>query len=99
MRWRMERANVGARAQEEPRLINRWPVRGETVLVLAECHRVPMRVADAFVIEAGACVFLFGYVTGSNVPHSCLVRRCELAVLANCPRCLGTWRSCTCSSC
>lgn len=98
MRWRMDGANLGTRAQRErPTMIDGWPQRGETVLVVKNGQSVPLLVADTYVIEADHCAFVVGYVPGSDRPRVGLVRRDEVAVLANCPRCLRAWHGCACT--
>lgn len=41
-----------------------WPGRGETVLWTGGERPIPLRVADAYVVEAGAFAFLVAYRVG-----------------------------------
>lgn len=77
-------------------MIHDWPRRGETVLVCKDERPFPMRIADAFVIEADKPAYLLDYVPGHAGMRSGLVRWGEVVALTNCLRCLRIWRSCTC---
>lgn len=77
-------------------MIGGWPGRGDIVLWTGGERPIPLRVSDAYVVEAGAFAFLIAYRPGCDQPHTYFVRRGEISVLANCPRCLGTWADCRC---
>jgi hypothetical protein len=77
-------------------VIDGWPGRGDTVLWTGGERPVPLRVSDVYVVEAGGFAYLIAYIPGSSQPHTYLLRRGQVSVLANCPRCLGTWKDCIC---
>jgi hypothetical protein len=77
-------------------VIDGWPGRGDTVLWTGGQRPIPLRVADAYVVEAGGFAYLIAYRPGTDQPRTYYVRRGEVSVLANCPRCLGTWADCNC---
>lgn len=95
--WRMAKADIRTGVRREPIMIDGWPTRGEVVLITKDNHQIPLRVADVYIIRDAGCAFVTGYVPGDDRPRTGLAYFGQFTVLANCPRCLGTWQSCTCS--
>lgn len=77
-------------------MIDGWPERGDDVLWTGGRRPVPLRVADSLVVDAGEFAYLRAYLAGSCRQGTYLVRRGEVAAMASCPRCRGTWTTCNC---